>query len=64
MFIRFVVGGDAEHHQSLTGIITEARLLRDKGGLTQWVLRFSLDYRRFESRWLAVQVPGILRCSN
>jgi hypothetical protein len=31
MFIRFVVGGDAEHHRSLTGIITEARLLRDKG---------------------------------
>jgi hypothetical protein len=35
MFIRFVVGGYAEHHRSLTGIITEARLLRDKGGLNQ-----------------------------
>ena len=35
MFIRFVVGGDADDHRSLTGIITEARLLRDKGGLTQ-----------------------------
>jgi len=35
MFIRFVVGGDAEHHRSLTGIITEARLLRDNGGLNQ-----------------------------
>ena len=35
MFIRFVVGGDAEHHLSLTGIITEARLLRDKGSLNQ-----------------------------
>src|SRR6266849_3866532 len=35
MFIRFVVGEDREHHRSLTGIITEARLLRDKGGLNQ-----------------------------
>ena len=35
MFIRFVVGEDAEHHRSLTGIITEARLLRDKGDLNQ-----------------------------
>jgi hypothetical protein len=35
LFIRFVVGGDAEHHRSLTGIITEARLLRDRGGLNQ-----------------------------
>jgi hypothetical protein len=35
MFIRFVVGGDAEHHRSLTGIIAEARLLRDKGALNQ-----------------------------
>ena len=35
MFIRFVVGGDGEHHRSLTGIITEARLLRDAGGLNQ-----------------------------
>jgi hypothetical protein len=35
MFIRFVVGGDGDHHRSLTGIITEARLLRDRGGLDQ-----------------------------
>jgi hypothetical protein len=33
MFIRFVVGSDAEHHRSLTGIITEARILRDRGAL-------------------------------
>jgi len=33
MLIRFVVGNDADHHRSLTGIITEARILRDKGGL-------------------------------
>lgn len=36
MFIRFVVGHDAEHHRSLTGIITEARLLRDKGRLDDY----------------------------
>jgi hypothetical protein len=35
MFIRFVVGGAGEHHRSLTGIITEARLLRDRGGLNK-----------------------------
>jgi hypothetical protein len=35
MFIRFVVGYDGEHHRFLTGIITEARLLRDRGGLSQ-----------------------------
>ena len=34
MFIRFVVGGDAEDHRQLSGIVTEARLLRDRGFLT------------------------------
>jgi hypothetical protein len=34
MFIRFVVGGEDEDHRQLTGIVTEARLLRDKGELT------------------------------
>lgn len=33
MFIRFVVGVDGEHHRLLTGLITEARLLRDRGSL-------------------------------
>lgn len=33
MFIRFVVGTDEEHDRHLTGLITEARLLRDRGGL-------------------------------
>jgi hypothetical protein len=36
MFIRFVVGGDAEHHRSLTGIVTEARILRDSGQLDRY----------------------------
>jgi hypothetical protein len=33
MFIRFVVGVNGEHHRRLTGLITEARLLRDRGYL-------------------------------
>jgi hypothetical protein len=36
MFIRFVVGSDGDHHRSLTGIVTEARLLRDKGHLDEY----------------------------
>lgn len=35
MFIRFVVGADGEHHRSLTGIITEARIRRDNGDLDE-----------------------------
>jgi hypothetical protein len=35
VFIRFVVGSDGDHHRALTGIITEARLLRDRGELDQ-----------------------------
>ncbi|MHC4199319.1 MAG: hypothetical protein ACYSU0_04955 [Planctomycetota bacterium] len=34
--MRFVVGKDDEHHKSLTGIITEARLLRDAGRLESY----------------------------
>lgn len=34
MFVRFVVGDDGEHHRLLTGLITEARLLRDRGQLS------------------------------
>lgn len=41
MFVRFVVGADGENHRWLTGIITEARLLRDRGQLapqqTSWL---------------------------
>ncbi len=29
VFVRFVVGSDGEHHRELTGIVTEARFLRD-----------------------------------
>ncbi|MGJ7504700.1 hypothetical protein ACSFA3_24610 [Variovorax sp. RHLX14] len=34
MFIRFVVGGDEEDHRQLSGLVTETRILRDKGELT------------------------------
>jgi hypothetical protein len=33
MFLRFVVGRDDDHHRLLTGLITEARLLRERGAL-------------------------------
>jgi len=35
MFIRFVVGADDEDHRLLTGVITEARFLRDREELAQ-----------------------------
>lgn len=41
MFIRFVVGGDDEHHRLLTGIFAEARILRDENKLD-----------RHEEQWL------------
>jgi hypothetical protein len=34
-FIRFVVGGDDEDHRVLSGLISEARLLRDQGYLSK-----------------------------
>ena len=36
MFVRFVVGTDADNAAWLTGIITEARLLRDRGALYEY----------------------------
>jgi len=36
MFVRFVVSTDGEDHRWLTGIITEARLLRDRGQLAPY----------------------------
>jgi hypothetical protein len=52
-FIRFVVGGDAEHHRSLTGIVTEARLLRDDGHLDEYqTSRLEETYT-----WLSENLP-------
>jgi len=35
MFVCFVVGDDGEDHRCLTGVITEARLLRDENLLAE-----------------------------
>jgi hypothetical protein len=34
VYIRFVVGGEGEDHRALTGLVTEARLLRDRSELS------------------------------
>lgn len=34
MYVRFVVGREGMDHRQLTGIVTEARLLRDRGLLS------------------------------
>lgn len=34
MYVRFVVGDDGEDHRFLTGVIAEARTLRDSGGMS------------------------------
>jgi hypothetical protein len=52
-FIRFVVGSDREHHRDLTGVITEARFLRDEDRLT------SEETARLEAAyaWLEEHLP-------
>jgi hypothetical protein len=34
VFVRFVVGSEGQHHKERTGILTEARFLRERGELT------------------------------
>lgn len=53
MFVRFVVGADAENAAWLTGIITEARLLRDRGQL------YSHESERLEAAfdWFNEHLP-------
>jgi hypothetical protein len=53
MFIRFVVGADDEHHRLLTGLVTEARLLREKGELAAY------EAERLEEtyEWLNTNLP-------
>jgi hypothetical protein len=53
MFIRFVVGLDDENHRSLTGLITEARLLRDRGRLDQ----LQVSWLEETYAWLNANVP-------
>lgn len=53
MYIRFVVGGDEEDHRQLTGLVTEARLLRDRNELT------AAEEEQLEAtyRWLNANLP-------
>ena len=53
VFLRFVVGGDDEHHRSLTGVVTEARLLRDKGLLAA----HEAELLRSTYEWLNSNLP-------
>jgi len=53
MFIRFVVGVDDEHHRSLTGVITEARLLRDRDKLLEHELKWLEEIYE----WLNAHLP-------
>lgn len=53
MFVRFVVGADVENAAWLTGVVTEARLLRDRGEL------YSHEVDQLESSfdWLNEHLP-------
>jgi hypothetical protein len=53
MFVRFVVGADAESAAWLTGVFTEARLLRDTGQL------FDYECERLEAtyEWFNQHLP-------
>jgi len=53
MFVRFVVGTDRENHRWLTGIITEARLLRNRGQLAPYQSAWLED----AYAWLNVHLP-------
>ena len=53
MFLRFVVGGDDEHHRLLTGLVTEARLLRDRGSLSH----FEAEQLETVYEWLNRNLP-------
>lgn len=53
MFVRFVVGGDEEDHRQLTGLVSEARLLRDRDELS------SVEEEQLEAiyKWLNANLP-------
>jgi hypothetical protein len=53
MFVRFVVGADAENASWLTGVITEARILRDDGEL----FRYESELLREVFDWLNEHLP-------
>ncbi|MFO0658234.1 MAG: hypothetical protein U0165_00145 [Polyangiaceae bacterium] len=53
MFVRFVVGEDREHHTELTGVITEARALRDEGRLEP----YEIELLEESYSWLNENLP-------
>jgi hypothetical protein len=53
MYIRFVVGADYENHRWLTGVITEAKSLRECGEL----LDFEVERLREINDWLKDNLP-------
>ena len=60
MFVRVVVGTDSEHHQSLTGVIAESRLLDDAGEVIcrVWSLIASMCEHALPVRVLRSRRPG------
>lgn len=53
MFVRFVVGRDNEDHRWLTGIITEARILRDADQLDP----YQVEWLEQTYAWLNENLP-------
>jgi hypothetical protein len=53
MFVRFVVGHEHESHRVLTGIITEARILRDRGVLEPYAAAWLEE----AYEWLNANLP-------
>ena len=53
MFIRFVVGGEDESHRLLTGLVTEARILRDTGALAS----YEVELLEATYDWLNQRLP-------
>src|SRR5262245_45663800 len=53
MFVRLVVGKEGEDHRELTGVITEARELRDSGRLAS----YESDLLEEVYEWLNTNLP-------
>ena len=53
MYIRFVVGKDDEDHRWLTGVITEARMLRERGELQP----YEIAWLEETFAWLNDNIP-------
>ncbi len=53
MYIRFVVGKDSEDHRQLTGVITEARFLSERGELDD----YQVAWLEETYQWLNENLP-------